>query len=368
MRRCDVLVVGGGPAGSTCAWALRRAGADVVILDRAEFPRDKVCAGWITPAVLSALRLTADEYRAAGLVIQELRAFRTSCADAAPIETRYGSVVSYAIRRCEFDTFLVRRSGAELVQKSPLASLERTGSVWVANGSIAAPVVVGAGGHFCPVAQRVGSKAKNGVVVAREIEIALGPDDRCDIAPGVPELFFSRDLEGYGWVLRKGNYLNIGIGRRTSERFADHVDAFSAMLRSRRRVPSDAARWRRWRGHAYLLARAMRAAAADGLLLVGDAAGVASAESGEGIGPAVESGILAANAIVTAAGRYTEAGLRPYSDALHARFGEVTTADRLRAKLPAAVGRALLRSPRFTRHVLDEWFLRPQITATLPAA
>src|SRR5687768_17483918 len=48
---CDALVVGGGPAGSTCARALRNAGWDVIVLDRARFPRDKVCAGWVTPGV-----------------------------------------------------------------------------------------------------------------------------------------------------------------------------------------------------------------------------------------------------------------------------------------------------------------------------
>ena len=49
---CDVLIVGGGPAGSSCARQLRRAGLDVLILDKSEFPRDKVCAGWITPQVV----------------------------------------------------------------------------------------------------------------------------------------------------------------------------------------------------------------------------------------------------------------------------------------------------------------------------
>ena len=55
MVACDVLVAGGGPAGATCAGMLRRAGLDVVVMDRARFPRDKVCAGWITPQVIAAL-------------------------------------------------------------------------------------------------------------------------------------------------------------------------------------------------------------------------------------------------------------------------------------------------------------------------
>ncbi len=53
-RTCDVLIVGGGPAGATCARQLTRAGLDVLVMDKQHFPRDKVCAGWITPAVVAA--------------------------------------------------------------------------------------------------------------------------------------------------------------------------------------------------------------------------------------------------------------------------------------------------------------------------
>ena len=51
MRDVDVLGVGGGPAGSSAAWRLKRAGGDVLVLDRDAFPRLQLCAGWITPAV-----------------------------------------------------------------------------------------------------------------------------------------------------------------------------------------------------------------------------------------------------------------------------------------------------------------------------
>jgi flavin-dependent dehydrogenase len=61
MDTCDVLIVGGGPAGSACAWALHRAGVDTVVMDRATFPRDKVCAGWITRQVIAELDLDTDE-------------------------------------------------------------------------------------------------------------------------------------------------------------------------------------------------------------------------------------------------------------------------------------------------------------------
>ena len=63
MESCDVLIVGGGPAGSTCAWQLRQAGLDVLVMDKQTFPRDKVCAGWITPAVVESLELDLRRLR-----------------------------------------------------------------------------------------------------------------------------------------------------------------------------------------------------------------------------------------------------------------------------------------------------------------
>ena len=61
---CDVLIVGGGPAGSTCARTLQRAGLDVLIMDKSVFPRDKVCAGWITPQVVQELDFDVEDWSA----------------------------------------------------------------------------------------------------------------------------------------------------------------------------------------------------------------------------------------------------------------------------------------------------------------
>ena len=62
MRSCDVLIVGGGPAGSSAAWQLRRGGADVLVLDQEAFPRLKLCAGWITPEVVRDLQMDVASY------------------------------------------------------------------------------------------------------------------------------------------------------------------------------------------------------------------------------------------------------------------------------------------------------------------
>src|SRR5579862_790053 len=150
MDTCDVLIVGGGPAGSSCAWGLRSAGLDVAILDRQNFPRDKVCGGWITPQVLSELCIDPAEY-ARGRLLQPITGFRTAWIGGTALETDYRATVSYGIRRREFDDYLLRRSGARLLQPAPLTSLERDHQGWLANANTHARLVVGAGGHFCPV-------------------------------------------------------------------------------------------------------------------------------------------------------------------------------------------------------------------------
>jgi flavin-dependent dehydrogenase len=359
-RRFDAVIVGGGPAGSTCARTLTAAGADVLVLDRATFPRDKICAGWITPAVVRHLELDLDAYRATGLTLQAFRGFRTGVVDGRMIDTRYDAPISYGIRRCEFDNYLLARCGASVRQGTPLRSLERRNGSWLVNGDIETPLVVGAGGHFCPVAQRFRAPHRDGdLVVAQEAELPLTNPEACTVDAAVPQLYFCRDLDGYGWCVRKGNYLNVGIGRRDPREFPAAVRTFAQWLEREGHAPVDTAR-ARWRGHAYLLAGATPTPpAGDGWLLVGDAAGLAFRESGEGIGPAIESAVLAAATVLGAGGRTDAAALQPYVDAIAARTRRATRGPRLPRAIAAPLGRALLASTAFTRHVvMDRWFLR----------
>ena len=175
---CDALIVGGGPAGSTCARFLKQADWNVVVIDRARFPRNKVCAGWVTPGVFRLLDLDPAEYRATGLTIQDITRFRTSVMGRRPVDTHYSHTVSYAIRRVEFDDFLLRRANTCVRADTPLTSLERRGDRWIANGEISARVVVGAGGHFCPVARQLrGTADVVRPVVAKEAEFRMDVDD-----------------------------------------------------------------------------------------------------------------------------------------------------------------------------------------------
>ena len=97
----------------------------------------------------------------------------------------------------------------------------------------------------------------------------------------------------------------------------------------------------------------------DGVLLAGDAAGLAYPESGEGIRPAIESGQMAADALIAAGGHYRADALRPYASALERLHPPRKPSSILGDKVTAAIGRALMQSSLFTRHVvIDRWFLR----------
>lgn len=370
MRNCEVLIVGGGPAGSSCARRLRQAGLDAVILDRRDFPRHKVCAGWITPPIVEALQLDLADYQSTR-VLQPIRGFRVSMMGGPEARTFYDEPVSYGIRRCEFDDYLLRRCGARMWLGESLQSIERVGSRWRINGEIETPMLVGAGGHFCPVARHLGATPSGRgqrVVAAQEVEFEMTPEQvaACPVRGEVPELFFCRDLTGYAWIFRKGNWLNVGLGREDTGRIGEHVAAFVKFLEERGRIPCGITE--KFNGHAYILyGHTIRPVVDDGVLLIGDAAGLAYPQSGEGIRPAIESGIMAGQTLIAAQGRYDRTALRPYADALVGRFGNPRPHESA-TWLPQAwkqrLAARLLGTRWFARHVVVErWFLHRHQTA-----
>ena len=363
MTACDVVIVGGGPAGSTCATHLVRAGLDVVVMDREQFPRDKVCAGWITPQVIETTGLDIADYRR-GRTFQPIRGFRTGAIGLpGSVETAYGREVSFGIRRIEFDQYLLQRSGARLKLGVPASDIRRGGTGWIINNSIRTPMLVGAGGHFCPVARLLnGGMPRTSLVVAQEAEFPIDArDSSWAVSPELPELYFSRDLAGYGWCFRKQAHINIGIGRIGERSLPRAASELATFLRARNRIPAGAS-WR-WRGHAYLISRPPhRVFSQPGVLLAGDAAGLAYPESGEGIRPAIESGVLAARTIIDAGGEYTADRLVSYGRSLQQRFLRPPVQQMMASAWPSHLSSPLLpwllESRWLVRHVvLDRWFL-----------
>jgi flavin-dependent dehydrogenase len=214
---------------------------------------------------------------------------------------------------------------------------------------------------------------QSAVVVAQETEFAVGTarSDGFTASADIPELYFNRDLTGYGWLFRKQAHVNVGVGSLDHHGRPEATATFVGELASRGLVPADAFDGVRWRGHAYrLLKPRRRRASGDGMLLAGDALGLAYPQSGEGIRPAIESGLFAARAIIDAHGEYSTGGLVAYDRLLTSRFGDVrhaggkslqpgSDAPNPSNRAASWLGTRLLAVPWFVRHVvLDRWFLR----------
>jgi len=379
MDACDVIIIGGGPAGSTCAWQLKKAGLDVIVLDKAKFPRHKVCAGWVTPAVLTSLEVDVSDY-AKNNIIQPITSFITGLIGGKEIRTEYDTVVSYGIKRSEFDHYLLKRAAVRTDENVSFENIERDGKHWVINGKYRAALIIGAGGHFCPIARYLGAKlgTKEAAVKAQEVEFLMTEDQKanCSVSAFTPELYFCPDLAGYGWIFRKGDYLNIGLGRQDivnqpSAGLSKHVKQFVDDLVSKGKIPADITE--KYLGHAYLLyGETPRKIVDDGILLIGDAAGLAYPESGEGIRPAIESGLLAAQVIITANRQFNRESLQQYVEALTERLGarEKQTqnsmlpsvlkplTDYMLPKVTQFAAKQILSNRWASRNiVIDKWFL-----------
>src|SRR5439155_483747 len=163
---------------------------------------------------------------------------------------------------------------------------EVAGGVEVASdaGTFTAGMVVGAGGHGCPVARVLGrARAEEHVVVTQESETRVGAERLRALTPryGWPELIAEPDFKGYGWYFTKGDFLNVGVGALGGEPVRRRLERLLARLRASGRLP-DALALTPFRGHAYAIRRGQpRRLGGERFALVGDAAGLARDVSSE---------------------------------------------------------------------------------------
>jgi len=267
----------------------------VAVLDRAAFPRVKLCGGWLSPPVWDVLELLPRSYPGGLWAWQRCHVQYEGELHTVPAQ-------GFFIRRWEFDEFLLRRSGAESVEHA-VKHIERRDEEWVVDEKFAARFLIGAGGTNCPVARQLFPPRTDTPVGAQEHEFVAGAE-RVAAAraghDGEPELLLHADFSGYSWNVPKGAWQNVGTGtsepRAVRAAFADARRIFSAAghLPEGTLAALEAAK-----GHTYHLFHASHLANCEreGALLVGDALGLAHPLTAEGILPALISGRLAAEAI-----------------------------------------------------------------------
>ncbi len=275
MKRYDAIVVGAGPAGSTAAYRLAKAGADVLLLDRARFPRDKPCGGGVTGRAARLLPFPIDP------VVEHV-------VTAVDLRLRYGKTLARGdgrplvlmTQRKRLDHFLVDKAveaGAELREGVKVSEVEvREDGVSVEG--IEAQTLVGADGVNGVTARTLGLGGNRVVGVALEGNM---PYAKMDPSPYDGRLALELGVVpgGYGWVFPKGDHANFGVGGWPEEgpRLRDHL---------RRACEAHGASFddlEELRGHRLPLREPRSTLARGRALLVGDAAGLIDPVSGDGM-------------------------------------------------------------------------------------
>jgi flavin-dependent dehydrogenase len=318
MREVETIVVGGGPAGSTCARELTRHGRPCLVLERKAMPRLKLCAGWVTPRVLKDLGIKDGEYPHGMLRLDSLKVF----FGRRHAYSRTVATEQYSIRRIEFDAWLLARSGAEVVQHTA-RDVTTDGDRYVIDGTFRCTNLVGAGGTNCPVRQAFFGGGGDLLVTQEKEYEATVRNPTCTLWMPFAGAF------GYGWYVPKAGAVNIGFGGLRSQLLDwDRKRLwrdFVALLRKEGCIDGEPPEPT---GYSYAIGRRRKQVKVGRAYIVGDAAGLATLDLAEGIGPAVESGILAAHDILGGA-PYSTRSVTRYSLPLVARLMRSVVAPRV---------------------------------------
>lgn len=334
----DAIVVGAGPAGSYAAFLLAKAGRSVALIDKARYPRDKVCGGG-----LSRKTLDLAEFDLAPVIHNRVRKATLTFGNRMRAEVVMADVAACTSVRAEFDAFLAARAqeaGARFMDGTAFVDAEeRDGSVTVQTtaGTLTGRRLLGADGIGSTVRKRV-----FGVHAVRQVPAV---EALLRVPQDVLDTFHDRALfdlggmrRGYGWIFPKRDHVNVGVyspwgGCALREQLQVFIGQHDVL--ARHEVLSRV-------GYAIPLFDHRRAITRGRCWLIGDAAGFAEGLYGEGIYFAMRSGQLAARALI-------ESG----DDAASARFDALVRAE-LAPELRCSnfLGRAYFAFPGFSfRHL-----------------
>jgi menaquinone-9 beta-reductase len=335
--RYDIAIIGAGPAGATCALALRDAGLRVALIDQASFPRDKVCGDAIPARCGKVLQQLDPRFDAA--LRQFPRAVQiASCQVVAP----NGGSFTYAFQtrgwcspRLDFDGFLLdlvqAHSATTLLTGQRIAHIGGQAGDWqlqLAEGTLHARYLVGADGA-------------NGITARQLTQQTMHPDHHCaavrayyegieGLVPDRMEIHLPQGyLPGYLWIFPVGEgRANVGYGMLSREVARRKIVLRQALPEMLAQVPSLAGRFAQARalgpvqGFGLPMGARRLPLSGDGFLLLGDAAALIEPATGEGIGNAMLSGQIAGEVLARAhaADRHDAAFLADYDARVYARL------------------------------------------------
>ena len=312
----DVIIVGGGPSGSTCALALKHSGLKVLMLDKASFPRDKICGDAVSSTTKRVLREIDP------LLEQDLLAFapKTYIKQVKVYSPKFQSLLlgltltGHCIRRVDFDNWLFKKAITNptltVLQNTTLKTVETTNNFVTINtndGQIfTTNIIVGCDGALSIVAKQLASfkidKQHYSAATRQYYSNVKG------LAGNAIEVYFLKGyLPGYFWIFPlSNNEANVGFGMLSSVIAKHKIDLKQCLHKIITEIPEVATRFAEAipletvKGFGLPLASKKYNLSGNRFMLCGDAASLIDPISGEGIETAMESGKFAAQHIIQA--------------------------------------------------------------------
>jgi geranylgeranyl reductase family protein len=343
----DLIIVGGGPAGSSAGRTAGRLGLRALLLEKEVFPREKPCGGALSARALASL----DFLLPPALQAQALTGARV-CYRGRKVEAHLSAPYAFLVSRSDFDHFLLteaEKAGIEIHQGEKVLGLcETDGGISVRTPAgiytgRCALIAEGAQGQLKRRARRCDTRAEQGFAIVTEIPVTQPH-------AGIAEIHFGLSRWGYGWIFPHAGYLSVGVGGLIPS-MPPIRESLRAFLRENG-LPEEY----RCRGHVIPMGGICRNLVNGRILLYGDAAGFADPLRGEGIAYAIRSGQLAAEAVHRALTERIEA-LAEYEAACERAFGgelrDALFLTRLVHRFPAAFHRLFSSHPRVVATYLE---------------
>ncbi|HIE38822.1 MAG TPA: NAD(P)/FAD-dependent oxidoreductase [Anaerolineales bacterium] len=288
----DVIVVGAGPAGASAAYWLGEAGKRVLVLEKERTPRYKPCGGGVPKAVLARFPFDFSP-----VVEREIGRARFRFRDGREVVADLPGHPVVMVMRDRFDYHILRHARAEVREGDPVVALQQDESgvdVTTKSGeTFRGRYLIGADGANSRVARLAG--LRRGKRMGSTIEVEVAASDGLMAEYGDAAFFLLGAVpQGYLWIFPKAKHLSVGAGT-----FLGKAPGLREVLRremGRLGIEMEGAPWR---GHPLPVYLRHEVLHRGRIVLTGDAAGLVDPLLGEGVRHAVESGQMAAEAVLT---------------------------------------------------------------------